>query len=169
MTRRVLPLLAAAAALLAAGCAGTGTRQASRAEGPSGLLIDGGVAVTAVLGTGPDGTGQVRVTFTPDRSGYHLYSASLPPGGVSGLGTPTSVTAAGALRAAGRASASEPVRDLRLPELGVTLPVYPDGPVTITLPVRRAGPGRPAVAVTYGACSTATCLPPVRSRVISLR
>jgi hypothetical protein len=176
MKQRAIPSLAVTAAALITGCAGCGasrpavapsTRSAAPA-GPAGQLADGDVAVSAVLDPGPGGTGRVRVTFAPRQSGYHLYSISLPPGGVSGLGTPTIVAARGDLRAAGKASANKPVRDLRLAELNVTLPVYPDGPVTVTLPVRRAAAGRPSVAVTYGACSAETCLPPVRGRVVPL-
>lgn len=168
----MLPLLAVAV-LLAAGCSGQEPAKSNtlptRIE-YSGHLSDGGVSVSvnATLGFDPDSAGHVRVTFAPARPGYHLYSIHLPPGGVQGLGTPTSVTAGGTLRATGQARANESVRNLRLPELGVTLPVYPDGPVTVTLPVRRTGSGRPAITVTYGACSTATCLPPVRERVIPL-
>jgi hypothetical protein len=57
---------------------------------------------------------------------------------------------------------------LRIEELDVDLPVYPDSPVTVTVPARRTGNGRAEVLVTYGACSAITCLRPVRNRLIIL-
>jgi hypothetical protein len=154
-------------ALLAAGCAGPGERSQPSAD-PSGRLDDGGVTVLAVLTVEPDGTRWVRAMFRPQLPGYHLYSVDLPPGGVNGLGTPTVVSVRGNLRATGRLTADRPVTNLRITELDVDLPVYPDGPVTVSLPVRRTGNGRGEVIVTYGACSLATCLPPVRDRPIPL-
>lgn len=57
---------------------------------------------------------------------------------------------------------------LKIEELHVNLPVYPDGPVTVTVPVRKTRDGRAEVIVTYAACSATTCLPPVRNRLITL-
>ncbi|MFG2004139.1 hypothetical protein ACGFNU_33765 [Spirillospora sp. NPDC048911] len=51
---------------------------------------------------------------------------------------------------------------------GVRLPVYPDGPVTISLPVRRVGTVG-EVIVSYGACSKTTCLAPVTDHVTKIR
>ncbi len=166
MARRLLPALAVGAAFLASGCAGPGTGQPS--AGPSGRISDSGVTVAAVLTAGPDGTGYVRVTFSPQRPGYHLYSIHLPPGGVNGLGIPTTVTVHDDLRMTGSPTADVPDSSLRIAELNVSLPVYPPEPVTVTVPVRRTGSGQPEVLVTYGACSATTCLPPVRNRPIIL-
>jgi Disulphide bond corrector protein DsbC len=166
MPRRWLPGLAVAAALLVSGCAGPGTGQPS--AGPSGRLSGSGVTVVAVLATGPDGTGYLRVTFSPQRPGYHLYSVHLPPGGVNGLGVPTVVSVRDGLRITGSPTADVPVRNLRIEELDVDLPVYPNGPVTVSVPVRRIGNRQPEVLVTYGACSANTCLPPARNRLIVL-
>jgi hypothetical protein len=121
-----------------------------------------------VLTVEPDGTGHVRATFSPQKPGYHLYSIDLPPGGVNGLGIPTAVSVRGDLRVTGSPTADMPVSSLRIEELDVDLPVYPDGPVTVTVPVRRSGDGRAEVVVTYGACSLTICLPPVRDRLITL-
>jgi hypothetical protein len=153
MTRRAV--LAVVAGLLAGGC--TGSRSASA------HFEDGGVAVVAVLDAG-----QVRVTFSPRQPGFHLYSIDLPPQGVQGLGIPTAVTVRGALSATGRPAADAPVHDLRIDLLDVDLPVYPDGPVTVTVPVRRSGHGHPEVLVSYGACSATTCLVPVRNHLVTL-
>ncbi|WP_204071582.1 protein-disulfide reductase DsbD domain-containing protein [Planotetraspora phitsanulokensis] len=153
-------------ASLAQGCTGAGASSPSAEL--SGRLEDSGVTVVAALTTGPDGTRQLQATFTPQRTGYHLYSVDLPPGGVDGLGVPTTVRVGGNLRAAGSPAANVPVRTLRIEALDVNLPVYPDGPVTIAVPVRRTGNGRAEVTVTYAACSTSNCLAPVRDRVIAL-
>ncbi|GII31959.1 hypothetical protein [Planotetraspora mira] len=164
MHRALLAVVAAAS--LAQGCAAAGASSPSAEL--SGRLDDSGVTVVAALTTGPDGTRQVRAVFSPQKLGFHLYSMDLPPGGVSGLGVPTTVTVGGSLRAAGSPTADSPVRNLRIEELDVDLPVYPDGPVTIAVPVRRTGNGRAEVVVTYGACSPSSCLAPVRDRVIAL-
>src|SRR5262245_44552951 len=100
MAHRVLPAVAVTAAFLAAGCSGSAVIQPSAA----GRLDDGGVTVQAVLRDEPDGSGDVRVTFSPDKPGYHLYSIHLPPGGVGGLGIPTALTVRG-LRMTGSATA----------------------------------------------------------------
>ncbi|GIH15165.1 hypothetical protein Raf01_33370 [Rugosimonospora africana] len=153
-------------AVLAGGCAG-----ADAGDPPadlSGRLDDSGVTVVATLTAGPDGTQHVRATFTPQKTGYHLYSMDLPPGGVDGLGLATTVTVRGTLREAGSPSADAPVKTLRIQDLDVDLTVYPDGPVTITVPVNRTGKGRAEVVVSYAACSPSTCLAPVRDRVIAL-
>lgn len=166
MTAHRVLLAMVAIASLAQGCVEAGASSSSAEL--SGRLDESGVTVVAALTTRPDGTGQVQAIFTPQKTGYHLYSMDLPPGGVNGLGVPTTVTADGSLRAAGRPIANAPVSDVRIEELDVDLPVYPDGPVTIAVPVRRAGNGRAEVVVTYGACSPSNCLAPVRDRVIVL-
>lgn len=166
MAHRVLLALAATAAFLISGCARPGAGQPS--TDLSGRLSASGVTVVAVLTAKPDGTGDVRVTFTPQRPGYHLYSIHLPPGGVHGLGIPTVVSVRDSLRMTGSPVADAPVSHLRIQQLGVELPVYRDGPVTVAVPVSRTGNGRAEVLVTYGACSATTCMPPVRNRLIIL-
>lgn len=106
----------------------------------------------------------VEVTFRPVRPGFHIYSIDLPSGG---LGIPTRVAVRAGLAATGAPTADEAVRPLELPVLGARLPVYPDGPVTVSLPVRRTG--RTAqIVVSYGACSRAVCLQPVIDRVTTV-
>lgn len=158
--------VAVSLAFLIEGCTRSGASQPP--TGLQGHLNDGGVTVVAMLTTGSAATGQVRVRFSPQKPGYHLYSIDLPPDGVNGLGIPTIVSVRAGLRASGRPTADMPVSILRIEELHVALPVYPDGPVTITVPVRRTGDGRAEVTVTYAACSVTTCLPPVRNRLITL-
>ncbi|MGI5322859.1 hypothetical protein [Actinomadura nitritigenes] len=122
-------------------------------------FTEGGVEVTvSVSGT------SVKAVYRPLRPGFHVYSVDLPAGGVDGLGVATGLDVRGGLTATGHSTADRPVRMLTLPSLGVSLPVYPDGPVTVSLPVRRTG--RTAeVVVSYAACSSGTCLPPVTGHV----
>jgi hypothetical protein len=145
--------LGGAAALLIAGCAHAQARPATT------RFTESGVEVTIAM-TGST----VTATYRPIRPGFHVYSIGLPPGGVAGLGVPTRLTVRAGLTATGRATADQAVRMLDLPTLHVKLPVYPDGPVTVSLPVRRSG--RTAdVVVSYGACSSSTCLAPVTDHV----
>ncbi|WP_141585676.1 protein-disulfide reductase DsbD domain-containing protein [Actinomadura sp. WMMA1423] len=140
------------AAVLLTGC---GTAQESAAARFTEGEVD--VAITA-------SAREVEVTFRPTRPGFHIYSLDLPSGG---LGIPTRVGVRAGLAATGAPRAEKPVRWLDLPLLDTRLPVYPDGPVTVSLPVRRTG--RTAeVVVSYGACSRTVCLPPVIDRVAAV-
>ncbi|MFA1537781.1 hypothetical protein [Actinomadura monticuli] len=139
--------------LLACGC---GRQSAPPA---SAGFTEGGVEVSISVSES-----EVTAVFRPERAGFHVYSVDLPAGGVDGLGIPTRLGVRGGLAAAGRASADESVRMLDLPSLGVKLPVYPDGPVAVSLPVKRTG-NSAEVVVSYGACSAGTCLPPVIDHV----
>jgi hypothetical protein len=111
---------------------------------------------------------QLEVLFVPPSPGFHLYSLSLPDGGVEGLGIPTRLSVRGALVATGAVTAGEPTQLLDIAALGVKLPVYPDGPVTLVLPVRHTDGLTAHVVVSYGACSSATCLAPVIDEAIPL-
>ena len=122
-----------------------------------GPVTAGGVKVSAAF----DSPTSVRVTFAPVRRGFHLYSLTMPDGGVDGIGIPTRVGAGDGLRATGPPTASVASVPLHLPSLHVTLPVYPDGPVDVLLPVEHEQPTS-SVVVTYGACSRELCLTPVR-------
>lgn len=126
--------------------------------------VQNGVQVTVVVSAD-----RVSVTYRPQRPGFHLYSIALPAGGVDGLGVPTRLWVQGGLRAIGPPTSDRPVRLLKLEELGMLLPVYPDGPVTITLPITRTGSTSAQVVVSYGACSTSSCLVPVTALSIPIR
>ncbi|WP_377273440.1 hypothetical protein [Peterkaempfera sp. SMS 1(5)a] len=157
-------LSASTAAALLSGCG------ADRPPQPTANFDANGVGITVVLKEQSGSDEMMDVTFTPQRSLFHLYSIDLPEGGVDGLGVPTTVTVRGALQATGAPSANVPVRELRFDALDVSLPVYPDGPVTVSVPVRRTGSSRDAaVVVSYGACSRTQCLPPVTDHTIPLR
>ncbi|MDQ2758145.1 MAG: hypothetical protein M3Y71_16590 [Actinomycetota bacterium] len=108
----------------------------------------------------------LSVEFAPVRPGFHLYSVDLPKTGVDGIGRPTRVEVGGALTAVGRSTADLAVVPLRLEGVATSLPVYPDGPVTVRQAVRVGSPGNGDVFVSYAACSRTTCLEPIsRQRV----
>ncbi|MGW6706527.1 hypothetical protein ACWGDE_16760 [Streptomyces sp. NPDC054956] len=115
------------------------------------------------------GRREVRATFSPQETGFHIYSIDLPPEGIDGLGIPTRVAVQGDLTAVGKPSTDLPTRVLRPVGLQVELPVYVDGAVTFTLPVRQTGSHQAEVVVSYGACSETRCLAPVTDKAIRLK
>jgi hypothetical protein len=118
-----------------------------------------GVEVTAAVSAGV-----LRVTFRPD-AGFHLYSKDLPVGGVDGVGYATQVSLTTGLRATGPTKADREVESLRVEGVAGELPVYPAGPVTLTLPVDGT---KGTVTVGYAACSDRVCLPPVQRLTVAV-
>ena len=159
-------VVAAVGLLLAA--AGCGSTRASPAISTLATATHtrAGVSVRVSLVALGSAGWQLKVLFTPLSPGFHLYSLSLPDGGEQGLGIPTRLSVRGALNATGVVTAAEPTQQLDIAVLGVKLPVYPDGPVTLDLPVRHADGTAAQVVVSYGACSAATCLAPVIDEAI---
>jgi hypothetical protein len=125
--------------------------------------------VTVAVSVRPHSDGYLlSATFIPTSPGFHLYSADLPRGGIDGLGFPTVLAAGRGLHAIGPVTADKAVTMLRPASLDVALPVYPDGPVTLTMPV-EAGDGSPAEAtIGYAACSATRCLLPVTGQTVPL-
>ncbi|WP_034086850.1 hypothetical protein [Streptacidiphilus albus] len=151
-----------AAVLFLSGC---GT---NRAPEPTGHATAHGVTVSVTLVPVANGQRELRATFSPQQPGFHIYSIDLPAQGIDGLGIPTRLSVQGGLTAVGRPTASLATRLLRPAGLPTELPVYPDGPVTFTLPVRETSAHQADVIVSYGACSENTCLMPVNDEVIHL-
>lgn len=163
MNRFVIALLGAV--LGVAGCAAPAPQKPT----PGISFTENGVTVTVSLMDWTGTSGTVRTTFRPDRAGFHLYSVRLPADGIDGIGRPTSVHVEGAFTATGPLTADAPSTDLTLPELGLTLPVYPDGPITTTLPVRASAQGTATILIGYAACSqTEGCLVPVTDHAVSV-
>ena len=155
--RKRFPLVGAALLAATAGCG---------PNPPIGDLTaqyrDSGVTVTVLLHAGT-----LTATYRPDRAGFHLYSAALPPTGVDGIGRPTVLTPGHGLTATGPAVADREPITLHEIELGLDLPVYPDGPVTLTVPVTVSATPVEAI-IGYAACSTTRCLAPVTARIVPL-
>lgn len=146
---------------------GCGSTRAPASAPPTATVAASGVTVTATLHPPREDRRELEVTFAP-QPGFHIYSVDLPGEGIDGLGIPTRIGVRGDLAADGPPATGSSTRLLRLTGLTTELPVYPDGPVTFTLPVRRTGSHRAEVVVTYGACSANACLKPEVDKVIPL-
>jgi hypothetical protein len=99
--------------------------------------------------------------YTPLEAHFHVYSKDLPPDGVNGAGRPTRLDIISGLVAAGELTTDAATNDFKTQGIAEVLPVYPDGPVTLRLPVKATGDGSARVKVSYMACSAVVCLPPV--------
>ncbi len=174
------------AVLLLAACAGPGAEAGAGVGGsPSGhvsssggsssggqgdvaTLTEEGVQVRLRWSPAGGPTPVLEATFTPLQQGFHLYSIDLPPGGVGGVGRPTTLEVGGGLAAMGPPQADRRTAPLAVAGVAAPVPVYPDGPVTLRLPVRVTG-GRSGLAwVGYASCSRSTCMPPVTRREVRL-
>ncbi|GGT14763.1 MULTISPECIES: hypothetical protein [Streptomyces] len=164
----------AGALLCLAGFTACGSQGAGQADGaaspPTASFTDKGVTVTLSITDWRDAKGTLKAVFTPEEKGFHLYSIDLPATGVEGVGRPTAVAVTGALRPDGKLTAAADVRSISVPGVGAPVPVYPDGPVTTTLPVRADGTGEATVLLGYASCSTEDgCTIPVSDRPVRLR
>lgn len=115
-----------------------------------------------------DALGQtiLAATFTPLREGFHLYSHALPREGINGAGRPTrlDLPADIALEPLGQWSANQFTLEDLVEGYSRPFLIYPEGPVTLRLPVRltAARAVKATVFITYMACSSdQQCLPPV--------
>lgn len=135
----------------------------------------GGVSVVVALRPAAgDAPPALVVTFTPDPADepLHLYDHALPKTGIAGVGRPTLVALAPdqmVVAAGSLACDREP-----LPAADALRP-YPAGPVCLTLPLRLADDADPAGAhiavdlqLTYMACGTTFCRPPVTDRSVQV-
>ncbi len=131
------------------------------------------VAVEVTLERDAGGRPVLAARFAPTRPGFHLYARELPRAGLRGIGRPTllEIVRAPALRPAGPLQADRPSHALKTEMLGLTFPVYPEGPVTLRQPVTftEATDRTVELSVTYMACSARACLPPQEDRRIIVR
>lgn len=146
---------------------------APASRGPLALasFTENYVGVSISLQRDPAGNAVLSATFTPS-DGHHLYSKDIPINGLDGLGRPTlleltensQITALGGLIES--TQAQEP--DFEPKELLV----YPEGPVTLSLPIELP-PGSDwiddEIEVTYMACSAYQCKPPVEGKIVAVR
>ncbi len=130
------------------------------------------VAVIVRLERGLTGGIFLSATFTAP-AGYHLYSKDIPRGGVYGHGRPTLIElpAGAKMHPAGLLDESVSTEIFGHEPDGP--PVYPDGPVTLTLPVDLPPSQAPWVAdeisLTYMTCSMTTCDPPTVGKLVPVR
>ena len=124
-----------------------------------------------------DGAGQaiLAATYTPMQEHFHLYSKDLPRNGIDGAGRPTllEIAAPGGVQPIGAVMADRPASDYTFEGFDRPFPVYPDGPVTMRLPIElpRASdqPATVRLTLTYMTCSSyGVCSPPVVEKPVSV-
>jgi Disulphide bond corrector protein DsbC len=132
-----------------------------------------GVRVAVFLDSDSQGRPLLRATFTPIDLGFHLYSKDLDPKTSSEVPTRLELLPHPSVIAAGPLFADVAPRTERLKELGSSVDIYPDGPVTLRLPIRFVGPVRNAaarVSLSYQTCKTdSVCRQPVENLVLELK
>jgi hypothetical protein len=126
-----------------------------------------GVQVELSLEQSSDAPCVLAARYSPLEAHFHVYSKDLPADGVDGVGRPTRLDIVSGLTAAGELTADATTSDLKTQGIDVILPVYPDAPVTLRLPVKVTGDGNAQVTLSYMACSAAVCLPPT-SRTLDI-
>lgn len=132
---------------------------------------ENGVNVSIFLERTSEGTFFLHATFTPPE-GNHLYSKDIPITGVDGLGRPTLLELTDQTKLQALGNLLESVPAILLDFEYQKLPIYPDGAVTLTMPiVLPNGKGwiDDVVSVTYMACNDKGCKPPVIGKIISIR
>ncbi|MCX5129686.1 hypothetical protein [Streptomyces sp. NBC_00347] len=160
----------AAALLSLTALTACGEQTAATGPAPTTSFTENGVTVTLSVSAWQPPRATLTAVFTPEEKGFHLYSTDLPATGIEGVGRPTSLDVTGVLRADGKLTAAADVRTISVPGVDAPVPVYPDGPVTTTLPVRLDGNGDATVLLGYASCSTQEgCTIPVADRPVHLR
>jgi len=132
---------------------------------------DGRVQVELSSAWSDDGRLVVRAVFTPDDPGYHLYGSQMAKTGVQGIGRPTLLEVSGDpifAEVGPLVWDKNPIEHLDK-MLNLVLPLYPDGPVTLYLPLNfqtpPQGPTQIPVQLTYMACSKQSCYSPIEQHV----
>jgi Disulphide bond corrector protein DsbC len=137
-------------------------------------FTENGVRVDLALEQDADGAAILTGTYTPLDAHVHVYSKDLPRNGINGAGRPTllELPKQPQVQSIGPLTANQPVILDRFTTLNTAFPVYPDGSVTVRLPIALAAGGEAApitVRITYMACSsTGFCLPPVENEPLTL-
>lgn len=125
------------------------------------------VDVEAYLEIDVDRSAQLVAVFTPSDPTLHLYGKDMPRTGIDGVGRPTRLAVvAGELVASGELMADVAIIEKSFPIFDEPFPLYPDGPVRLTLPVTLPDSlpesTEAVLSITYMACSSeGSCKPPV--------
>src|SRR5262245_39047575 len=177
MPRRLILMVALIAATICLGCIYMAQRSSDYAPVPPYARIqslttftENGVHVAIALERDRNGTLLLAGTYTPENPDSHVYSKDLPPGGIERAGRPTllEVPLQPSIQAIGPLNADRPVQLRQFEGFSSPFPIYPDGPVTLRLPINVTTPAATTtvdLAVTYMACSSkGYCLPPVMGK-----
>jgi hypothetical protein len=136
-------------------------------------FTENGVTVAIALENGPSGQAWLVGTFTPVQEHFHLYSKDLPKDGIYGQGRPTllEIVASSRVKPNGSLVANQPTVSHFTRAIEQSVPIYPDGPVTLRLPI-AVSKGDAAVptelSITYMSCSEEICLVPVVDKRVSV-
>jgi hypothetical protein len=119
-------------------------------------------------------SGQLTISgvFRPTRAGFYLYSKDLPKDGLLGLGRPAllEVVTSNSVKITGVLDADQPVEEVYYNVLDISLPVYPPGPVRLSIPFELTGNSASMeLSITYMACSDKTCMPPVINKLVDIQ
>lgn len=157
--------------ILLAGCQKEAQTTSTQAQTYSLLTFSkNSVAVAVHLEVETPESAQLIAIFTPTEPTLHLYGLDMPLSGIDGVGRPTRVAiVSGVMAAAGELQADVTATDVSFPTFAQPFPLYPDGPVTLTLPVTlpASRPESPeaVLSITYMACSSeGVCKPPVTDK-----
>jgi hypothetical protein len=128
-----------------------------------------GVRVGVFMDADSKGQPLLRATFTPTDRGFHVYSKDLNTKATGGLGMPTrfELLPHPSIKAAGPLFADAAT------ERHHGLDIYPDGLVSLRLPIQFVGAETniaAQVAITYMACKTdGVCLRPVERQILDVQ
>ncbi len=133
------------------------------------------VHVDIVLEQDADGALILASTYSPTEANHHLYSIDLPMTGIDGAGRPTrlELVQENKLHVTSPLFADQPVLEHLVEGFSEPFPIYPDGPVTLRLPVAPQNHIEDSIqtniSVTFMACSSkGRCLPPVVDKQIAI-
>src|SRR6266536_601615 len=100
-------------------------------------FTENGVTVAIALENDPSGHAWLVGTFTPVQEHFHLYSKDLPKDGIRGQGRPTllEITASNRVKPIGSLVANQPTVSHFIRAIEQSAQIYPDGPVTLRLPI----------------------------------
>lgn len=136
-------------------------------------FTENGVSVEIIYKREQDKQPVLTGVFTPTGKYFHLYSKNLPRGGIQGLGRPTllEVISTDSIQPTGPLSADKGETSEYYEPLNLSLPIYPDGPVSLQLPIQSISADAEITAelsVTYMTCKAGVCLPPVDDKRIAV-
>ena len=177
--RRLLYFLVAFLAVLTLGIllisSSASLLQNQNVESPKLLtaFTENGVHVEIRLEKDSSGLGVVAI-YRPTNEHYHLYSKDLPPKGLDGVGRPTLLKILGnGVASTDALLESAPTINLKAVWSQEPVSVYPEGPVTLRLPIKflinTSSPIAAELSLTYMTCSDTICLPPVEGKVIPIQ
>jgi thioredoxin 1 len=136
---------------------------------PLATFTEHGVSVSLTLYKDSSGRVWLAANYSPSDSRAHLYSKDLPAAGLQDMGRPTSLALVepSVVKATGPAVADRPVIQDKIDVLNLSFPIYPDGPVTLRLPIAwpPASTVPVALSIGYMVCGPNGCLPPVEKQL----